>query len=190
MLPHPSLDGVLIQIQGSAYSGGEPSRRSMSGPAGPLTLPSSAFSGLSTQEHVIARQRRRGFQEPRRQAKVRLRRAILPSTSGAGSSRAPISGHSTDFLAASPSASTYDVGTSAGPISYGDRASTVSSRGHYMSVYDDSRNTMGFLLIDSLQIAKHIRRKQLPIWLRQCEPVVKPTVCYLKGFYNCSMLTH
>ena len=130
----------------------------MSGPVGPLTLPSSAFSGLSTQEHVIARQRRRGLQEPRRQAKVRLRRAILPSTSDAGSSGAQIGGHSTDFLAASPSVPSYDIGTSSGPISYVDRASTVSGRGHYMSVYYDSRNSMGFLLIDSTQTAKHIRR--------------------------------
>ena len=129
-------NGALIGISDSSYPGGEPPRRSTSGPTGPLILPSSAYSGLSTHERVITRQRRRGWQEPRRQAKVRLRRAILPSTSDAGSSRAQTGSLSTDFLAASSSASSYDVHASSGALPYGGRTSSTSSiRGPYISGY-------------------------------------------------------
>ncbi len=153
---HLSPYGFLIEILDSPYSGGEPQRRSMSGPTGSLTLPSSAFSGLSTQEHVIARQRRRGLQEPRRQAKVRSRRAILPSTSDAGSSRAHTVSHSTDFLAAPSSTSSYDVNTSSGSHPYGGRTSSASStRGQYVSWYD-CQNLEVVISIDLIQFTKSI----------------------------------
>ncbi len=135
----------------------------MSSVTGLLTLPSSTLSGLSTQERVIARQRRRGLQEPRREAKVRLRRAILPSTSDAGSSRAHTGSHSTDFLAAPSSASSYDVNASSGPLPYGGRASSATStRGQYVSWYYDCQSFRQSLLIDLLQFTKSIRGRQLP----------------------------
>ena len=166
-LSFPSLDEVLTQHEGDLYSGGETSRRSMSGPVGPSTLPSSAFSGLSTQERVVARQRHRDLQGPRRQAKARLRRAILPSTSDAGSSRAQIGSHSTDFLAASSSASSHDINFPPGPIPYGDRTSTVSSsRGHYVSGYYNRSYSAEDLLINPTQVAKSIRERHLSTKLR------------------------
>ena len=175
--PFSLLDKVLTQCQGDPYSGGETSRRSMSGPAGPPTLPSSAFSGLSTRERVIARQRHRGLQEPRRQAKVRLRRAILPSISDAGSSRAQIGSHSTDFLAASSSASSHDINFPSGTLPYGDRTSSISStRGHYVSGYYNRRYSIESLPINPTQVAKSIRERRLSTELQHAQREL--IVCY------------
>ena len=97
----------------------------MSGPPGPNILPSSAYGGFRNAEREVARQRRRNIHESRRQAKLHMRRAVLPSTPGIRPSEVDyLSGSINSFVA--HSGSSYE---SAGP--YARTPSTSSGHGGY-----------------------------------------------------------
>ena len=98
----------------------------------PIILSSLALRGLSTEDREVARQRRRSFQESRRQSKVLVRRTRLPSISDARSSKIQNVSGSIDFLTASSTSSSYDVGSSLGSAPYGRTNSVSSTHGPYM----------------------------------------------------------
>ena len=97
----------------------------MSGPLGPSILPSSAYGGFRDAEREVARQRRRNIHDSRRQAKLMMRRTMLPSTSGIRPSEVEYVSGSIDSLAAH-SGSSYD---SRSP--YGRTPPTSSGHGSY-----------------------------------------------------------
>lgn len=124
------VEATDIRVADYPYSSTEnPQRRSMSGPSGSRVVPSSALSGLSTQEREVARQRRRVLQESRRESKVRVRRTRLPSTLDSRSSEVREVGYSIDsFTASSNASSAYDIGNTP----YARTGSVSSSQGPYM----------------------------------------------------------
>ena len=124
-----TISKILSQVTDYAYPSAEnQARRSTSGPSGPSLLPSSALSGLSTEEREVARQRRRALQESRRQSKNHVRRTRLPSASDSRSSKVQEIGHSIDSFTASSNASSYDMGNAP----YGRTNSVSSTQGPYM----------------------------------------------------------
>ena len=91
----------------SGYTSEASLSRSMSGPPGPSILPSSAYGGFRDAEREVARQRRRNIHESRRQSKLLMRRAMLPSTPGIRPSEVDyLSGSIDSFVA--HSGSSYD----------------------------------------------------------------------------------
>lgn len=99
-----------LNASGYSFSSAEgPHPRSMSGPPVPSVriVPSSTYDEFKDVAREIARQRRQNLHQPRRENKLRLRKAMLPSISNAGLSKAEDLSGSIDCLTAH-STSSYD----------------------------------------------------------------------------------